>query len=86
MASSQQFPVTKSGLRTTLKDEARQYLQQAVQAYEEAGRELSITEAAWLHAVSKTMLYHRINSRCDPVSYITLKQKLMPEEEESFQS
>ena len=86
MASSQQFRVTKSGLRTTLKDEARQRLQQAVQAYEEAEGGLSITQAAWLHAVSKTTLYHRINGRRDQVSYITSKQRLTPEEEESLQS
>ncbi len=43
MASSQQFRVKKSGLRTTLKDEARLRLQQAVQDYEKAERGLSIT-------------------------------------------
>ncbi len=80
MASSQQFQVTKSGLHTTLKDEARQRLQQAVKAYEEA------EGGSWLHAVLKTTLYHRINGRRDLVSYITSKQKLTPEEEESFQS
>ena len=79
MASSQRFRVTKSGLYTTLKDEARQRLQQAVQAYEEAEGGLSITQAAWLHAVSKTMLYNRINGRRDQVSYITSKQRLTPD-------
>lgn len=46
MASSQQFQVTKSGLHTTLKDKARQDLQQTVQIYEEAKRGLSIMQAA----------------------------------------
>lgn len=57
-----------------MKDEASQRLQQAVQAYEEAEGALSITLAAWLHAVSKTTLYNRVNGRRDQVSYITLKQ------------
>ncbi len=74
MASSQQFRVTKSGLRTPLKDEARQRLQQSIQAYEEAEGELSTTQAACFYAVSKTMLYHKINGCRDQVSYITSKQ------------
>ncbi len=66
--------------------EARQPLQQAVQAYKEAERELFITQAAWLLVVSKTTLYHKINSLCDQVSYITSKQRLTPKEDKSFES
>ena len=76
MAPSQQFRVSKSRLQDTLKDEARQRLQRAVQAYEEAEGALSITQAAWLHALSKTTLFNRINGRREQVSYITLKQRL----------
>lgn len=47
MASPQEFRVIKSGSRTTLKDEARERLK-------EAEGSLSITQAAWLYAVSKT--------------------------------
>ena len=84
MAPSQQFRVTKSRLHTTSKDEAKQRLQQAVQAYEEAEGALSITQAAWLHAVSKTTLYNRINGRSDQVSYITSKQRLTPRRRNLF--
>ncbi len=66
-AFSQQFRVTKSGLRITLKDKARQCLQQAIQAYKKGERRLFITQAAGLHAVSKTTLYQRINGRLDHV-------------------
>ena len=47
---------------------------------------LSIMQAAWLYAVSKTMLYRKINGCCNQVSYITSKQQLTPEEEKSLQS
>ena len=86
MASSQQFRVSKSRLQTTLKDETRQCLQQAVEVYEEAKGALSITQAASIYAVSKITLYNRINSRHDQVSYIILKQRLTPKEEESPQT
>ncbi len=86
MAPSQQFRVSKSRLQATLKDEARQRLQQAVEAYEEAEGALSITQATCIYAVSKTTLYNRINGRRDQVSYITSKQRLTPEEEESLQT
>ena len=69
-----------------MKDEARQCLQQAFQAYEEAEGGLSITQAASLHTVSKTMLCHRINGRRDQVLYITSKQRLTPKEEEHRQN
>lgn len=69
MAPSPQFRVTKSRLHTTSKDEARQRLQQTVQAYEEAKEALFITQAAWLYAVSKTTLYNRINGRLFRVGY-----------------
>ena len=85
MALFQQLWVTKLRLHTTLKDEARQRLQQAVQAYEEAKGVLSITQAAWLHAVSKTTIYNRINGRRNQVLYITSKQQLMLKEKESLQ-
>ena len=86
MAPSQQFRVSKSQLQATLKDEVRQRLQQAVEAYEEAEGALSITQAACIYAVSKTTLYNRINGRRDQVSYIASKQRLTPEEEESLQT
>lgn len=66
-----------------MKDEATQRLQQAIQAYEEAEGGLSLTQAAWLHAVT---LYNGINGRRDQVSYITSKQRLTPEEEASRQN
>ena len=86
MAISQQFQVTKSQFHTTLKDKARQCLQQTVQAYEEVKRALSITQAAWLYTVSKTTLYNKINGCRDQVLYITLKQRLTPEKEKFLQN
>lgn len=76
MASSLQFRVTKSGSRSTLKGEAGERLKQAVKAYEEAKGSLSIRQAAWLYAVSKTTLYHRTNGRQDQVSHVTSSQRL----------
>ena len=62
------------------------FYNRAIQAYEKAEGGLSITQAAWLHAVLKTTLYNRIKNRRDQVSYIVLKQRLTPEEEKSLQS
>lgn len=70
MASPQQFRVTKSGSRTPLKDEAE--------------GSLSITQAAWLYAVSKTMLYQRLSGRQDQISYDTSKQGLTPRQKDFF--
>ena len=86
MAHSQQFRVTKSGSRTTLKDENRERLKDAVKAYEEAEGSLSITQAARLYVASKTTLYHRIHGRQDQLSYAVSKQRLTPEEENSIES
>ena len=73
MAHSQQVRVTKSGSRTTSKDENRERLKDAVKAYEEAEGSLSITQAARLYVVSKTTLYHRIYGRQDQLSYAVSK-------------
>ncbi len=86
MAPSQQFRFSKLRLQATLKDEVRQRLQQAVEAYEEVEEALSITQAACIYAVSKTTLYNRINGCRDQILYITSKQWLTPEEEESLQT
>ncbi len=75
-----------STLHTTLKDEARECLKQTVKAYEEAERSLSITQAAWVYAVSTIMLYYRLNGGQDQVSYVTSKQKLTPKEEGSLKN
>lgn len=86
MAHSQLFRVTKSGSRTTSKDESRERLKDAVKAYVEAKGSLSITQAARLYMVSKTTLYHSIQGRRDQLSYAFSKQRLTPEEEESIQN
>ena len=85
MAHSQQFRVVKSGLQTTSKEENRERWKDAVKAYEEAERSLSISQAAKLYVVSKTTLYHRLQGRRDQLSYAVSKQRLTPEEEESIQ-
>ena len=59
------FCVTKPGSRTTLRDEARDHLKKAVQAYKEGKESLSISQAARLYMVSKTTLYNRIYGRRD---------------------
>ena len=46
MALFHQFQVTKLQLHTTLKDKARQGLQQKIQVYEEVEDMLSIMQAA----------------------------------------
>ena len=51
------FCITKTGFRTTLRDEARDRLKEAVQAYEEREVLLSILQPARLYVVSKTTLY-----------------------------
>ena len=63
------FRVTKPGSRTTSRDEARDRLKEAVQAYEEGEGSLSISQAARLYVVSKTTLYNRIHGRRDQASY-----------------
>ena len=45
------------------RDEARDRLKEAVQAYEEGEGSLSISQAARLYVVSKTTMYNRINGR-----------------------
>lgn len=74
MAPSQQFRESISQLQATGKDQARQRLYQAVQAYEQAKEALSITKVPLLYAVSKTMLYNSINGRREQVLHIILKQ------------
>ena len=80
------FRITKPGSRTTSRDEARDRLKEAVQAYEEGERSLSILQAARLYVVSKTTLYNRIYGRRDQALYGVTKQRLTPKEEESIKS
>ncbi len=54
----------------------------AVKACEDAEGSLSITQTAYVYAVSKATLYRKINGRRDQVSYGISKQRLTPEEEE----
>ena len=86
MAPNLQFRVTKPGSRITSKDEARKRLNDAVKAYEDAEGSLSITQAAYVYAVSKATLYRRINSCRNQGSYGISKQRLTPEEEESIKN
>ena len=86
MAPNQQFRVIKSRSRTSTKEEARERLNDAIQAYKQAGGSLSITQAARLYVVSKATLYRRINGRRDQVLYGVTKQRLTPEEEDSITS
>ena len=81
MAPNLQFRVTKPGSRITSKNEARERLNDAIKAYEDAEGSLSITQAGYVYAVSKATLYRRINGRCNQVSYGISKQRLTPEEE-----
>ncbi len=83
MAPNLQFRVIKPGSRITLINEARK---RSVKAYEDAERLLSIMQAAYVYAVSKAMLYRKINGRCNLVSYGILKQRLTPEKEESIKN
>ena len=78
------FRVTKPRSRTTSRDEARDSLKEAVQAYEKGEGSLSISQADKLYDVSKTTLYNRIHGRRDQASYGVTKQRLTPEEEESI--
>ncbi len=80
------FRVTKPGSGTISRDEARDRLKEAVQAYEEGEGSLSISQAARLYAVSKTTLYNRVNRRRAQASYGVTKQRLTPEEEESIEN
>ncbi len=86
MALNLQFRVTKPGSRITSKDEAGKRLNDAVKAYEDAEGSLSITQAAYVYAVSKATLYCRINSCRNQGSYGISKQRLTPEEEESIKN
>ena len=86
MAPNRQFCVTKPGSRSASKDETRERLNHAIQAYEQAEGSLSITQAAKLCAVSKATLYCRINGRCDQVSYGISQRKLTLEAEKSIKS
>lgn len=80
------FRVTKPGSRTISRDEARDRLKEAVQAYEEGEGSLSISQAVRLYGVSKTTLYNGIHGRRDQASYGVTKQRLTPEEEESIEN
>ena len=86
MAPNRQFCVTKPGSRSASKDETRERLNHAIQAYEQAEGSLSITQAAKLCAVSKATLYCRINGRCDQASYGISQRKLTLEAEKSIKS
>ena len=57
------FCITKPGSCTTSRDEARNCLKEAVQAYEERKKLLSILQTARLYVISKTTLYNRIYGR-----------------------
>ncbi len=54
---------------TISRDEARERLKEAVQVYKEGENLLSISQAARLYVVSKTILYNKINRRRDQASY-----------------
>lgn len=86
MAPNLQFRITKPRSRLISRKEARERLNNAIKAYNQAKRSLSITQAARLYVVSKVTLYRRINGRRDQASYGIFKQRLMPEEEESIKS
>ncbi len=81
MTSNLQFRVTKPGSRITSKDEARKRLNNAVKAFEDAEGLLSITQTAYVYAVSKATLYRRIKDCRDQVSYRISIQELTPKEE-----
>lgn len=70
--------------RTTPKNEARDRLNDAIQAYDQAEVSLSITQATRLHVVSKATLYRKINGRRDQVLYGISKQRLTTEDEEAM--
>ena len=80
------FCITKPGSCTTSRDEARNYLKKAIQAYKEGEGLLSILQAARLYVVSKTTLYNRIHGCRDQASYSVTKQRLTQKEEESIKS
>ncbi len=86
MAPNLQFCITKAGSRITSKDEARKRLYNVVKAYKDAEGSLSITQVAYVYAVSKATLYRRINGCRDQVLYRRLKQRLTTEEEESIKN
>ncbi len=86
MAPNLQFRVTKPRSCTTSREEARERLNDAIKAYEQAEGSLSITQAAKLYVVSKATLYRRINGRRDQVSCEIVKRRMTPEEEEFIKS
>ena len=86
MALNLQFRVTKPECCINSKDKARQHLNNAIKAYKYAEELLSITQAAYIYSVLKAMLYHRINSCRNQVSYRISKQRLTSEEEKSIKN
>ncbi len=86
MAPNLQFRVKKPGSHTTSRNEARERLNYAIKAYDQAERSLSITQVARLYVVSKATFYRRINDRHDQVSYGISKRRLTPKEKESIKS
>ena len=86
MAPNLQFCITKSRSRPTPTNKARERLNNAVKAYDQAEGSLSITQAARLYMVLKATLYRRINGRRSQALYGISKQRLTPEEEESIKS
>ena len=76
------FCVIKPGSCITLRDEARNRLKEAIQAYKEGEGLLSILQAAKLYVVLKTTLYNKIYRRQNQALYGVIKQRLTLEEEE----
>lgn len=60
IVSNMLFYITKLGSYTTLKDEAKDRLKEAIQAYEEGEGLLSILQAVKLYVIPKTILYNKI--------------------------
>lgn len=69
MVPNLQFRITKSKSYTSTKGEAKKRLNDAIQAYEQSGGLLSITQAAKFYVVSRATLYRKINGQRDQVSY-----------------
>ena len=67
MAPNLQFCVTKPVSHITSRNEARERLNNAIKAYEQAEGLLSITQAARLYVASKATFYRGINSRLDHI-------------------
>ena len=62
MVSQQQFCITKPRSYIISKDDIRERLNYAIQLYKQVEVSLLIKQAAELCAISKAILYYRINS------------------------